>query len=64
MHGSQPGCFTLRSMLLEDFFFNIFFWWGGGKPMRFFGFEPKEDLFLSNIQHCGLNVSSRSLSKA
>jgi len=65
MHGSQPGCFTLRSMLLEDL--NLFlFWWGGGKPMRFCVFlnRSKEELFLYNAQRCGLNIVSGTLSKA
>lgn len=67
MHGSQPGCFTLRSMLLEDFvvyfLFSFFFWWGGGKPMRFCVSlnRSKEDLFLYNAQGCGLNIVSGTL---
>lgn len=49
MHGSQPGCFTIRSMLLEDFkFFFLVGWWKAD--------EVKEDLFLYNTQQRGLNV--------
>lgn len=43
MHGSQPGCFKLRSMLLEDLIFFLVGWW---KANEVFLNRSKEDSYI------------------